>query len=62
MTFSRVDWEGAMSSHKLAPEADKPCEYITLGSDDAVQIGLQKTGCDLMVTSSKSRPTLWYAM
>ena len=51
-----------MSSHKLAPEADKPCEYITLGSDDAVQIGLRKTGCELMVTSSKSRPTLWYAM
>ena len=45
-----------MSSHKLAPEADTPREYVTLGSDDAVQIGLQNTGCELMVTSRVALP------
>ena len=31
-----------MPSHQLASDADALREYVTLGSDDAVQIGLQK--------------------
>ena len=31
-----------MSEHELAPEADAQREHVTLGNDDAVQIGLYK--------------------
>ena len=39
-----MNWESATSSHKLASETDALREYVILGSDDAVQIGLQKDG------------------